>query len=132
MAMADYLFDSTVLVDNFRGNSNAAQFVQPVLNGSAIAWFSVVTEAELWAGIKSEREQARYEALFALMKRVPVNKNIARAAGILYGKHRHQGISLPDAFIAATAKAQKKTLLTRNTKHFQLLRDEILLEFYSL
>ncbi len=130
--MPEYLFDSTVLVDNFRGKQVVALFVQPVLDGSATAWFSVITEAELWAGIKIPSEQPRYEALFALMKRAPVNKNIARLAGAFYGRHKAQGLSLPDALIAATAKVYRKTLLTRNTKHFALLRDDLALEFYSL
>lgn len=130
--MPEYLFDSTVLIDNFRGKQAVNPFVQPVLAGTAVVCFSVITEAELWAGIKSPREQARYDALLALMKRVAVNKRIARVAGQLYGKYRHQGLSLPDAIIAATARVYKKTLLTRNTKHFEQLRDEISCEFYSL
>jgi predicted nucleic acid-binding protein len=129
--MPEYLFDTTVLVDNFRGKSVVVPFVQPILDGTATVWFSVITEAELWAGIKSPYERVRYEALLSMMKRIPVTKTIARIAGELYGTYRHQGLSLPDALIAATARVYKKTLLTRNIKHFELLRDEISCEFYS-
>jgi len=66
------------------------------------------------------------------MKRLGITSKIARLAGAFYGRHKAQGLSLPDALIAATAKVYRKTLLTRNTKHFELLRDQIALEFYSL
>lgn len=129
--MPEYLFDTTVLVDNFRGKNVVVPFVQPILDGTTTVWFSVITEAELWAGIKSSYEQVRYEALLRMMKRIPVTKTVARVAGELYSKYRHQGLSLSDALIAATARVYKKTLLTRNTKHFEPLRHEISCEFYS-
>lgn len=130
--MTDYLFDSTVLIDHFRGRAAVAPFVNLIFEKGAPAWFSVVTEAELWAGIRSPEEQARYEAMFGLMKRMNINQHIARKAGEYFGKYRHQGLFLPDAFIAASAFISKKTLLTRNSKHFKLLQDDFEIEFYSI
>ncbi|MBI4671418.1 MAG: type II toxin-antitoxin system VapC family toxin [Chloroflexi bacterium] len=130
--MTEYLFDSTVLIDHLRGRPVVAPYLNAVFDGTTKAWFSVVTEAELWAGIRSPDERTKYEALFALMKRINVTKDIARHAGSYFGKYRHQGLFLPDALIAASALISKKTLLTRNSKHFRWVQDDFKVEFYTL
>lgn len=130
--MADYLFDSTVLIDHLRGRPAVAPYMNAVFEGTATAWFSVITEAELWAGIQSPEQRARYDALFGLMKRINVTRTIARQAGTYYGKFRHHGLFLPDSVIAASALISKKTLLTRNSKHFKLLEAEFEIEYYTV
>jgi len=130
--MRDYLFDTTVIIDYLRGRREVLPFIQPVLSGQATAYFSVITEAELWANIRTKQEEEGQEALLTLMKRTLVTKLIARTAGRLYEKYHSQGCSLADALIAATAKVRGKTLLTRNVKHFSLMQNEVPCEFYSL
>lgn len=130
--MADYLFDSTVLIDHLRGRAVVAPYMDAVFDGTLTAWFSVITEAELWAGIQTPEQRARYDALFGLMNRVNVTRTIARQAGIFYGKFRHQGLFLPDSIIAASALVSKKTLFTRNSKHFKLVQGDFGIEFYTV
>lgn len=130
--MADRLFDTTVFVDYFRGWEEAQRFIEPILQGNASASFSVITEAELWAGIRGQQEMPRYEALLSLMERAIVDGSVARRGGELTGQYRSQGLTLPDALIAATAMLRGETLLTRNIRHFRLLEPELECEVYRI
>ncbi len=130
--MPEYLFDSTVLIDYLRGHSSVHPYIGIILDQPRMVAYSVMTEAELWAGVRDQQDEQRHKDALSRMKRLGVSSKVARMAGGFYGRHKTQGLSLPDAIIAATARVYRKTLVTRNTKHFELLRDEISLEFYSL
>jgi predicted nucleic acid-binding protein len=130
--MADYLFDSTVLIDYLRGHPSVRSYIEILLEQPRTVVYSVMTEAELWAGVRNQQDEQRHKDALSRMTRLGVTSKIARVAGQLYGQHKSQGLSLPDAIIAATAKVKRKTIVTRNTKHFELVRDEIACEFYTL
>jgi hypothetical protein len=85
---------------------------------------SVVTIAELFAGIRNDRERDRIEALPTLLKVRDVDIEIARLAGSYSLQYRRShGVSMPDALIAATARIHGARLVTRNTRHFPMLDD---------
>jgi predicted nucleic acid-binding protein len=130
--MTEYLFDSTVLIDYLRGQAGVQKYIQILLDQPRTVTYSAMTEAELWTGVRHRQDEQRHRDALSRMKRLGVTSRIARIAGRFYGRHKAQGLSLPDAIIAATALVHRKTLLTRNTKHFELLRDELSFEFYSL
>lgn len=129
--MPDYLLDTTVFVDHFRDAKGAEAYFEPIFDGEVSGAFSVITEAELWEGIRTGEEE-RHEAVLLLLERVDVDKDIARRAGELRRNFREQGLGMPDALIAATAEAVDATLVTRNTKHFQPLQPIITCEFYMV
>lgn len=129
--MPDYLFDSTVLIDYLRGHPSVRPYIQILLDEPRTVAYSVMTEAELWAGIRDRQDEQRHKDALSRMSRLGVTSRVARIAGSFYGRFKSQGLSLPDAIIAATAIVHHKTLLTRNTRHFELLRDQVTLEFYS-
>jgi predicted nucleic acid-binding protein len=47
----------------------------------------------------------------------------ATLAEVLFRRHRHQGLEIPDALVAATALTRKLTLVTFNQKHFRFLKN---------
>ena len=102
--MVDYIFDSTVLIDYLRGHSSVHAYIQILLDAPKTVGYSVITEAELWAGVRNQQDEQRHKDLLARMKRLNVSSQIARIAGSFYGQHRAQGLALPDALIAATAR----------------------------
>jgi predicted nucleic acid-binding protein len=114
------LLDTDVLVDFFRGHSEAVVFVNAY---SARIILSSIVVAELYAGVKGDAEQAALENFISLFRVVPVSTEIAKAGGLYkrdYGKSH--GVGLADAILAATAEAENAELKTLNTKHYPMLK----------
>ncbi len=113
------LLDTDVMVDYLRGHGQARTFLKA---HAARAILSVVTVAELYAGVKGNAEQAALDEVVSLFRIVPVTADIARAGGLLkreYGKSH--GVGLADAIIAATAQFENARLATLNVKHYPML-----------
>lgn len=128
--MANLLYDSTVLIDYLRGNPIVREYVQILLDQPRTVAFSVITEAELWAGVRNRADEQRHRDVLSRMKRLTVSSRVARLGGQYYGQYRQQGLSLADALIAATAQVHKRTLVTRNAKHFKVVQQYVDLKFY--
>ena len=119
--MSDHLLDTCVLIDYLRDREAAAHLVRRLAARPSI---SVVTIAELFAGIRNDRERDRIEALPTLLKVRDVDIEIARLAGSYSLQYRRShGVSMPDALIAATARIHRARLVTSNTWHFPMLDD---------
>jgi predicted nucleic acid-binding protein len=127
--MPDWLFDSVTLIDYYCNRSGVLPYFERVLDGQATGAFSTLAELELWQGIRPG-EEARHEALLALLERVPLDGPIARRAGELRRQLGLDRLSLPDAVMAASAQLTGRILLTRNTCHFEALRSLLTVEFY--
>ena len=115
------LLDTDVLVDFFRGYSQAVAFVNA--NSARIILSSIVV-AELYAGVKGDAEKAVLENFVSLFRIVPVCAAIAKAGGLYtrdYGKL--YGVGLADAILAATAEAENAELKTLNTRHYPMLKN---------
>ena len=120
--MARYLFDTDVLINLLHGDAATVQAMTRV-NAGDEALFSVITEAELFAGRPDPDAEAAepVKALLAAMARVFVDGTVARQAGMYratYGKNH--GTGLPDALIAATAASTGAVLVTENIRHFPM------------
>jgi predicted nucleic acid-binding protein len=123
--MADLLLiDTDVVIDYLRGRVEAVAYVEaltePVL-------MSVITQAELFAGVREGSERSQLETFVSVFELVDVDPEIARVGGLLrrdYGKSHNVG--LPDALIAATARTRGATLMTLNSKHFPMLDDVVI------
>jgi predicted nucleic acid-binding protein len=113
--------DTDILIDFFRGYSKAVALVNAHV---ARIILSSIVVAELYAGVKGEREQTALDNFISLFPTVPPDVEIAKAAGLYkrdYGKSH--GISLADAILAATAEAENAELKTLNTKHYPMFRN---------
>ena len=120
MAGSILLLDTDVLVDFLRGHGKAVAFVNA---RSARIILSSIVVAELYAGVRGDREQAALEDLVSLFRVVPVSGEIAKAGGLYkrdYGKSH--GVGLADAILAATAEAENAELKTLNAKHYPMLK----------
>jgi len=127
--LTDYLLDTTVFIDYFRGRQEALTYFDAIFNSEASGAFSVITETELWAGLRPGEEQ-QHETLLSLLQPAEVNSAIARRGGELRRDFKDEGLSIPDALIAATAESIDAALVTRNQRHFQALHGIIRCEFY--
>ncbi|MEX2723274.1 MAG: type II toxin-antitoxin system VapC family toxin [Candidatus Freyarchaeota archaeon] len=131
------LVDTDVIIDHLRGFENSKKLLKEVELGNFLAYFSTITEAELYSGqrMSVKSEQRIVERLLKIMHRVDVNSEIARKAGEL---RREYGVELPNAIIAATALILGAELVTRNIKHYKSIKkiklktpDAITKNFYA-
>lgn len=119
--MANYLFDTNVVILALRGVPQALNFLDTLNQTQEQSYISVVTRAEILAGM-CPHEEERTMILLESLASILVNEVIADQAGRLIYQYARQGVqlSLPDAQIAATALHYNLTLVTTNTKHFPL------------
>jgi predicted nucleic acid-binding protein len=120
MSQGPVFVDTDVLVDYLRG---VRQAVEAVTSHQARIALSAVVVAELYAGVKGEKEQAQLDAFVSLFRVAPVTAAIARRGGLHRRNYRQShGVGLPDALLAATAESEHAELLTLNVRHFPMLK----------
>ena len=120
-----YLLDSVILIDHFNGVAAATGFLEREGSGAAV---SVMTRAEVLAGFDDDVALIAVRLLDAFPA-LPVTVEIADDAARLRRSARWK---LPDAIQAAIARAHGLTLVTRNTRDFQLGGDPEVLIPYRL
>jgi predicted nucleic acid-binding protein len=124
------MLDTSVLIDHLRKSKPATAFLETVFNSGVLVAVSAVTEMELYAGRSMEIPDVEYSVLnlLNLFRVVPVSSSIARQAGVLIRKYRHQGLTPIDAIIASTAMEHNASLITRNIKHFRMIKGIIVFD----
>ena len=118
--MADYLLDTNILILHLRSHPKVTLLLYQ-WSESGLLYISVVTRAEILAGMHAHEEARTLELLDSLTS-IPVDEGVADQAGRLIYQYAHQGIQLsfPDALLAATALQHDLTLVTTNLKHFPI------------
>jgi len=127
----ELLFDTTALVDIFRGKSGIKKYFDLILDGSLLPYVSVLTEAELWRGLHAD-EVERHELIMERFVSLPLDSDAARRAGIWMQKYSTSGLGWMDALISATGKVAGLTVLTRDKRLKTVLSAEADFELYSL
>lgn len=114
-----YLLDTDVLVDLSRNNRAAVAYVDHLSNDWAL---SAITALEFISGAKNQREVELIDRLVEIYELLPVNDAIGRRAyDLLKAYARSNGLRTFDSLIAATAIEERRTLVTKNRKHFEMI-----------
>jgi predicted nucleic acid-binding protein len=114
-----YLVDTDILIDVSKGNQSAIDFLDE-LSDSKI---SVISAMELIVGARNKHETAAIDKFLSNYERLLINDEISVKALELIKQHSlTEGLSIPDAFIAATAISKSLVLTTKNTKHFRIIK----------
>lgn len=117
--MAYYLLDTCILIDFFRGNAEAAQFLESLDNPP---FLSSLTVAELYAGVREGKERTALDNFVQHFPIVPLNDEAAIAGGSYRRKYgKSHGVGMIDALLAACAESKNLILTTRNVKHFPMM-----------
>ena len=118
--MRAHLLDTDVLIDFLRGRRAARALVESFESAGEVPLISIVSVAELIAGMKAGEEEATMRFL-AILGKIPIAEEVAFTAGRLLSTFQ-QGhrLELGDALIAATAIEYDATLVTRNVKHYPM------------
>ena len=115
----NYILDSNIVIDIFRGHKKTIEQVSKMLN----VYVPVIVLGELYYGAnKSNKTQQRILEIRALEYKVNilrVNKKTANIYGKIKDQLRQKGKPIPenDIWIAAISKETGFTLVTRD-KHF--------------
>jgi predicted nucleic acid-binding protein len=125
-ADTDYLFDTTVFIDYLRGRPVAGSIFHQAQSMSLKIGYSILTLAELWVAVSTERQTRDYDLLLKPFQCYPIEIAVAKRAGELRaatGSVKGQSIpSVVDCLIAATGERYGLTVCSRNTRHFNLFR----------
>lgn len=115
------LFDTDVLIDFLRKRPAAREFINDAWATRPALYYSSITVAELYAGIRPGEESA-LKSLLSSMTSVSLTDSVAESAGDYLRQFRARGITLsvPDTAIAASAKSVGAELATMNTKHYPM------------
>jgi len=113
------LVDTDVIIDLLRGHQDAVAWVR---QQSRDITLSVITVAELYAGVKGDDEKRLLDELLGLFQLLPVTARTAKQGGLYRQQFRpSHGVGLADALIAATAVEHNARLVSLNRKHFPML-----------
>jgi predicted nucleic acid-binding protein len=115
------LIDTSILIDHFRKRPEAMNFIAN-LSGRPIV--SVITVAELFAGVRQGQERREIESFLSRSVLIDVDEQIGIRAGLILRQYRKShGVGLADALIAASAEADSARVATLNVKHFPMFSD---------
>lgn len=115
------LLDTDILIDYLRDRPEAVAYIDNLNEDLCI---SVITAAELYAGVREGAERAKLDTFLLAFLVIPIDAEIAVRGGLLrrdFGKSH--GTGLADALIAATALVRQLRLVGLNRKHFPMLPD---------
>ena len=117
------LIDTDVLIDYLRNFPEAVKFLENKIETS-LCYLSVITIAELFAGVREGKERSAMGSFLQAFEIVKVDTDIAQKGGLYrrdYGKS--YGTGLADAIIAASAELYQAKLITLNQKHFPMIKN---------
>jgi len=119
--MANYLLDTTVIIDYLRGKKEKVKFIKKLASQGLLLGCCLINIIEVYAGMREKEREATEEILDSL-EYYEVTKEIAKEAGEYKRVYREKGVtlSLPDVTIAAVAISNNLTLVTHNPKHYPM------------
>lgn len=113
------LIDTDVLIEYLRGRSEAVEYLEGLTSD---LYLSVISVAELFAGVKGDEEEKSLKQLLQAFVILPVTEKAARLGGLYRRDYRpSHGTGLADALIAATAEENGANLVTFNRRHFPMV-----------
>jgi predicted nucleic acid-binding protein len=114
------LIDSDVLIDISQGIKAAREYVDALTEEWGI---SQVSALELIVGARDQRELATIDAFLSAYAIIPIRKSTGkRAYELLKLYAKSHGLHVFDSLVAATAMEEGLTLVTRNQRHFGVIK----------
>jgi predicted nucleic acid-binding protein len=113
------LIDTDVLIEYLWGRSEAVEYLEGLTSD---LYLSVISVAELFAGVKGDEEEKSLKQLLLAFTILPVTEKTAKLGGLYRRNYRpSHGTGLADALIAATTEENGANLVTFNQRHFPMV-----------
>ncbi len=123
------IIDTDILIDEGRGISEAADFMNRLESTSLLA-ISVVTQMELTVGCRNKTEQRELSKLLHRFQILSITADISdRASELLQQYNLSHGLLIPDALIAATALTLAEPFATKNQRDYRFIDGLNLLKY---
>jgi len=117
------LIDTDVLIDYLRDRAEAVSYLEGLTESLLV---SVITVAELYAGVREGAERTKLDEFIRAFEIVSVGREIAVRGGLYRRDYmKSHNVGLADALIAATAESRQAALVTLNGKHFPMLANVV-------
>ncbi len=114
------LIDTDIIIDFLRGFDRAVRYIK---SHSEEIVLSVITVAELYAGVKGNDEHEELDDLIALFPILQITTEVARIGGLYKREYfKSHGVGLADGLIAASAEIHDAVLKTLNIKHYPMIK----------
>lgn len=119
--MANYLLDSSVIIDCLRGRREIVDFLTKVASEGSMAGCCAVNIVEVCAGMKENEKQVTRKFLDSL-EYYEMSRDVAEMAGEYKRQYAGTGttLSVSDVMIAAVAISNDLILVTDNLKHYPM------------
>jgi len=114
------LIDTDIIIDFLRGFDKAVRYIKT--NSEEIV-LSVITVAELYAGVKGNDEHEELDDFIALFPILQITTEVAMIGGLYKREYfKSHGVGLADGLIAASAEIHDAVLKTLNIKHYPMIK----------
>jgi predicted nucleic acid-binding protein len=114
------IIDTDVMIDLSHGIQDAENLIEK-LTYDTIA-ISIITVMEIMRGCRNQKEILSATEFLNLFESIHVSESISQNCVELIARYStNYGLSIPDAFIAATCIITDSELYTRNIRHFQMI-----------
>ena len=119
--MANYLLDTTVIIDCLRGRKETVDFLTELASEGSAVGCGAINSAEVYAGMRETQRGVTKKFLDSL-EYYEVTRNLAELAGEYKREYAGKGItlSLSDVIIAAVAISNNLMLVTDNLRHYPM------------
>ena len=124
--MAQYLLDTTTIIDHLRGDKKVNSYLKEIGNRGDIVGCCCINITETYTGMK-DKEKEKTDKFIESLYYFGVTEEIAKLAGKIKQKYVKKGktIATTDVIIAATAIEYGLILITKNVKHYPFSELEI-------
>jgi predicted nucleic acid-binding protein len=119
--VANYLLDTTVIIDCLRGKKQIIDFLTKLASEGSTAGCCAVNVVEVYAGMREDERRPTKKFLDSL-EYYEVRRDMAELAGEYKRRYAAKGITLSvsDAIIAAVAISNNLVFVTDNLKHYPM------------
>jgi predicted nucleic acid-binding protein len=118
-----FLIDTDVVIEYLRGSEQAIRYLEGL---EGVLCISAITVAELYSGVRGEREEAALERFLGAFEVIVIDDALARLGGLCrrdyWPKH---GTGLADALVAMSAETAGAVLVTFNKRHYPMITNVV-------